>query len=408
MFRILIIDDNAQRIAEIERKIQNEKFGSEIVVEHELEVSNAVRKLQRMQYDMLIIDIQLPSIGYEANIDVLGGVKLIDLIINTDRIIKPMQIIGITSYDEGFKEIEETLREKLCLLLKYEMGTVEWSNSIVEKVRYLVYAKNNMLSSFFHDNECDCLIITAVEREMNAVKECGLAWEQIKTYDNLNCYYRAVTPSGKKIIAVQQSQMGMVGAATTCGASISYFKPRLIAMVGIAAGNADRVNLGDVIVAESSWDYGSGKLVKKDEHYALSPDPHYITINSKIRSYFSNMGNELLGKIQKEWEKAHNSITEEKARLLVGALPSGAAVIQTEDLISEYIEPHNRKMLGLDMETYAIYYVADNSPCEPLFVSVKAVSDFANSQKNDDYQDYAAYLSVQILVRSLDELLPED
>lgn len=57
------------------------------------------------------------------------------------------------------------------------------------------------------------------------------------------------------------------------------------------------------------------------------------------------------------------------------------------------------------METYAVYYAAQNAINSPKFLSIKAVSDYANKDKNDDYQKYAAFISIQFLLKELDDIL---
>ena len=46
--------------------------------------------------------------------------------------------------------------------------------------------------------------------------------------------------------------------------SLKHFKPKYIFMAGICAGIEGPVKLGDIIVTEQSWDYGSGKI--KDDN----------------------------------------------------------------------------------------------------------------------------------------------
>ena len=74
-------------------------------------------------------------------------------------------------------------------------------------------------------------------------------------------------------------------------------------------------------------------------------------------------------------------------------------------MVTEFIQPQNRKVLGIDMETYAVYYAAINATQSSKFLSIKAVCDFANQYKIDNYQDYAAFVSTQFFVRVLDDVL---
>lgn len=166
-----------------------------------------------------------------------------------------------------------------------------------------------------------------------------------------------------------------------------------------------RVELGDAIVADCSWDYGSGKIELGEGGFVLSPDPRYISIDPRVRAVFAGVDRELMYKLRTSWNMKGGKRINSDTNVYVGSLPSGAAVIQTEELVSNYIELHNRKMLGLDMETYAVYYAAENAPTRPLFVSIKSVSDYANSKKNDDYQAYASYISIRLFLEKLPELM---
>ena len=139
--------------------------------------------------------------------------------------------------------------------------------------------------------------------------------------------------------------------------------------------------------------------------FVLSPDPRYISIDPRVRAVFAGVDRELMYKLRTSWNRKGGKSINSDTNVHVGSLPSGAAVIQTEELVSDYIELHNRKMLGLDMETYAVYYAAENAPTRPLFVSIKSVSDYANSKKNDDYQAYASYISISLFLEKLPELI---
>lgn len=154
------------------------------------------------------------------------------------------------------------------------------------------------------------------------------------------------------------------------------------------------------------------KLVKSMNEELASQG--YITMAGRIpRAYWAkkmygyelSVDRELMYKLRTSWNRKGGKSINSDTNVHVGSLPSGAAVIQTEELVSDYIELHNRKMLGLDMETYAVYYAAENAPTRPLFVSIKSVSDYANSKKNDDYQAYASYISISLFLEKLPELI---
>lgn len=55
------------------------------------------------------------------------------------------------------------------------------------------------------------------------------------------------------------------------------------------------------------------------------------------------------------------------------------------------------KYIGLDMETYGVYYAAKISSSRPDFFCVKCVSDFADEDKDDNFQKYCALLASEIV-----------
>ena len=240
MFKILIVDDNTNRTEMILKCLEKDISEKKIDVQYELEVKKAIMSLQQEQYDLLILDVQLPSLDCKENIDARGGVSLLNIIEQTDRIKKPLEIIGITSYGENYSSIEAEFRGKLCLLLKCDMATTEWISLLSSKVNYLMKAKTYLIDSEQHACLCDCVILTAVKNEMDAVLSCGLDWNKINHFDKTANYYYATTPEGYRIVVTQLSQMGMVAAGISTTKPINYNRPNIIAKVGIPAGREGR------------------------------------------------------------------------------------------------------------------------------------------------------------------------
>lgn len=66
--------------------------------------------------------------------------------------------------------------------------------------------------------------------------------------------------------------------------------------------------------------------------------------------------------------------------------------------------PH---MVGLDMESYSVYYVAKNiSEPRPTPIVVKSICDFANEGKDDKHQNFASFTSAQYVRYLLEAKLP--
>ena len=61
------------------------------------------------------------------------------------------------------------------------------------------------------------------------------------------------------------------------------------------------------------------------------------------------------------------------------------------------------------MESYAVVYAANhaNDP-RPAPIIIKSVCDFANSEKSDEYQKFAAYTSCEFAKLLYEKYLPLD
>lgn len=413
MYNILIVDDKIEKINDLMDCIGDIE-NREINIEYELELKKACKNLENKRYDLLILDIQLPSVEHRTEVNKRGGLQLLQMITDVDQFRKPLAIIGLTAHDESYEEIEKEFNDRLWHLIKYDKKSIDWKTQIVEKINYLIESKAALeeeIASQKRTPDIDCAIITAVPTEWESVYKCGLDWRQYEIEGDPSIYYLSkYQRNGRNLsmLLVQQSQMGMVSASSITSKIITTFQPRVVCMLGITGGCEGEVEIGDIIVANESWDYGSGKIKPKGEcdGFILNPEPHQVSIASVVREFFLADFSELLYSIRKSWNDGNGMHQDKDIKLHVGALASGAAVVQDEKIVLEYILPQNRKVLGVDMETYAVYYTANNTyNAKPIFFSIKTVCDYANRDKNDKYQQYAAYISTHFFMEIIHDII---
>jgi len=76
---------------------------------------------------------------------------------------------------------------------------------------------------------------------------------------------------------------------------------------------------------------------------------------------------------------------------------SGAAVVASKSTVQGIVE-HKGKLLGVDMEAYGVAQAASHMlDGRTRFIICKSVSDFADKDKGDDYQDYCALVSAYFM-----------
>jgi nucleoside phosphorylase len=188
--------------------------------------------------------------------------------------------------------------------------------------------------------------------------------------------------------------MGLTAAAIATTQLVLQFRPRIVIMVGIAAGTrtADK-EFGDVLVADPSVDYNSGKVVRAGGIRNILPDPYPIGLNPRLRSLLQKYRSHhpVFAAIRARWGGA---IPPRPNRLHLGPLGAADQVIDDPSRVLE-IQHNWRKLIGVEMETYAVYRACTESPDpKPRFVSFKSVCDFA-AEKTDSWQDYAAYMAAE-------------
>ena len=400
MVNVLIVDDNVARVREITAVISMEGVNIEYVTTK----NEALCKLESAEYDLAIIDIMLPENLSSLNPERTAGVELIKDISKRKRVSPPREILGITSDAETYTESKKFFDERLIPILIWQPEDTSWKEKILSRIEYLrlLKVKNDVRS-------VDVAIITAVNDEFCAVRECFENWEQVNVDIDPDTYFSTelTVASGKKlqILLALLPEMGMTAASNTATKVIRNFKPSKVFMVGICGGVRNEVNLCDIIVATSSWDYGSGKIKPREtqegSYYKFEPSPNQLQIEPKIVNKLQYSTGDIISKITTDWnsQSKDNPIAP---KLVLSPMPSGASVICDSLLFDEIIKPQHRKCKGIDMETYGIYYAIKHSSLDNIdFLSVKAVSDFADAEKNDNYHSACCYLSSHFLVECL-------
>lgn len=397
MVKILIVDDDNQRTREISAEISIE--GTE--VNCATTKKDAMRMMSTTEYDLLLMDIMLPDDSKTVTLTKDAGVDLLTQIENVKAIKKPLTIVGLTSGVDVYNAVKPLFESKLIPLFSWTSTSDNWKQQIKNKVDYLIRIDKQKKQI----PKADIAIITAVEIEYNAARSLFDGWNPIEIENDPSIYqYTRAVINGEErgIVLSMLPEMGMTSASCLTTKIIQSFSPKQVYMIGICGGIKDEVELKDIIVASKSWDYGSGKIkprTKENSYYELEPSPNPIGLNPSIESEIRTFKDEIISEIIGEWHALHpdNPISP---TLHLSPMPSGSAVICDEKVFSEIIRPQNRKCVGLDMETYGVYFAIKNSSIKPIdFLSVKCVSDFADIEKNDNFHNVCCYISSNFIYK---------
>lgn len=395
MIKILIVDDESIK----ERAIRSYINDSDVFVEVASSINAALEKIRNEQFDLAIIDMKIPENSSTIETNTNGGITLIERIKSLKSSKKPKNIICITSDKELLKESTEILSKDLIPILLFDLSDDFWKDQLKNKIQYL-----NHINSTSNKFSVDIAIITAVDDEFNSLKNSFEIKNEIPVEDDPSSYFLSeimINDVCNTVLLVKLPEMGMTAASNITTKVIKNFSPQKVFMVGICGGVKGKVDLGDLIVASQSWDYGSGKIITNpnanNKYYLFEAEPNVISINPNIKDKMDNLSQNVFEQVVNNWNNENKSNTI-SPKLHISPMPSGSSVISDDKLFKEIIKPQNRKCCGIDMETYGIYYAVKNSTNKNIdFLSIKGVSDFADQDKNDDYHEKCCYLSVNFL-----------
>jgi nucleoside phosphorylase len=203
-----------------------------------------------------------------------------------------------------------------------------------------------------------------------------------------------------RVIATTSTSMGLTAAAIATTHLVVQFRPRLVAMIGIAAGTrSGGKQFGDVLVADPSVDYNSGKVVAAGGIREFQPDPYPIGLNPRLRSLLQRYRgpHPVFAEIRERWG---GPVPPGPNRVHVGPVGAADQVIDDASRVLE-IQKNWRKLIGVEMETYGVYRAVLESPePRPRVVSFKTVCDFA-AEKSDSWQEYAAFFAAEFAAEFL-------
>lgn len=389
---ILLLEDTTEKAQQVRGHLQR--------YNHDVTscfcTDDAKMYLRSEKYDALIVDLKVPKVN-ATDAEVSYGITLIQAIFDSTReaLFRPKIVIVLSKYlDDSIKSSLQTY--PICII-PYTMDE-SWKTPLINRLNY------------YDRRRYDIAIITAVDVEFEAVKNWG--WQDGNDIPDFTYYSKDITNSvGKilKVVLVELKDMGMVCATNTTDRIIHYFEPKCIIMTGICAGRKNAVSLGDIVVASQAWDYGSGSIEeapkpRNGKNIVFCPAPNYISMKANPTNVFDwytpgkicILKDELLKDAKESLNgKLIDIISNEQKRetkVYQKTMATGAAVIKAEQFTNKFIKEQNRKYMGIDMETYGVYYAAEHGGVKEFF-SVKAVSDLADTEKDDVFQSYCAKLS---------------
>jgi nucleoside phosphorylase/CheY-like chemotaxis protein len=381
---ILIADDDKVKIDMICRELVKSGISNDDI-QSVTDLAAARNKLTENHYDLLLLDIVIPPRD-NAKESAEHGVEFLRQIIDDELIPAPANIIGITSDSDANLQSQSEFKRMTTQILYIDPTLEEWKQSLKQLIAKIYSSK-----TFNHDVDV-CFITALRSPELSEICKLPCNWSEEISLGNGMVYRKGIFLLGEKnirVICLHCPQMGIVSSTLTTRIAIEIFKPRLMIMTGICGGIDGQVAIGDVILAEKSWDWQSGKWLDNG-HFEIAPD------QKDASGELISLARKSEGKLVELHRKFYGERPAVPSVLHVGPMVSGSAVVADPTMHERFISQH-RKSMGIDMECYGVYFASSLSlEPKPKFICIKSVSDLANREKSNNFQQYCSYLSAQL------------
>lgn len=395
--KVLIVDDSATRYESLIVSLRSSGLNREDILIANSS-SDAMSKLELYKFDVMILDLLLPKEEWESNVSSQNSMDLIKEIIEGDELFKPGSIIGLTSDLEASSAAVNLINRQGWKVVPYEQNDSSWL-IIIENL--IDYQKSIIRDSSIM--ELDLLVVCALRSpELKSVLSLPWKWSLKELGGELELHVGSFSSGGKNytVGACHCSRMGMVATSALTATLIARLNPKVVAMTGICAGIRGKTALGDLIFATSAWDYQTGKRLSDSEQGGsrFLIDPHQLHAASDVGRHMSKVAEDnsfLLSLVDSHPDKKLPSIYS-------GPIASGSAVIADSQFIEDIVW-QNRKVLGVEMEIYGLYFAAHEAFSSPKVFALKGVCDHGDETKEDGYQDYASDFSALALKKLIEE-----
>lgn len=257
------------------------------------------------------------------------------------------------------------------------------------------------------DERIDGVVITALREEFEALlaavdgnPNCQLA----KGSDSSNNSVIALVGASQSLdpFRVRLEWVGAAGPAESAASTAMLLyetKAPWIILCGIAAGLQDEVSLGDVLVPTDVIDYDVAKLVdgRLDRSPTSYPSHAALERTAQARAATFTPSSAALALRPEFSEQDGLRVDYDRgSRVVTGKkLAAGARVIADADFANS-LRQIDRKICGIEMEGAGVGAAAKRLWRGQLVV--KAVSDFANSVKDDRWHPYASRVAAEYVI----------
>ena len=244
----------------------------------------------------------------------------------------------------------------------------------------------------------DFAIIVALEKELEALLRFFPTLEKVVLSPQSRTYYRGLVVAEDgfttyRVIATLLQSMGNLQSATATTEIIREWNPRYVVMCGIAGGlRRGFQQLGDVVVGTSVVYYEMSKVLEAGTQ--IRPVTYPADSLMIDRALHLHQGSAWRARLPARPDSVQSGPSFPAVHF--GALASGEKVIASAEEATRLLDLDPR-MCAVEMEAGGVATSAFAVANRVGFFVVRSICDFADRQKDDSWQYFAAYAAASFL-----------
>lgn len=134
--KILIVDDNNNRVAQVVGYLADSKNVSREDVSRAGCAQEALTLLQREKFDLLLVDLMIPH-RLDDSPSINSSLHLLAEVTNSDGVMRPRKIVGLTAYDEAEENAAGAFHGLAWIIVKTSEMSDAWLETIGGCVEYV-------------------------------------------------------------------------------------------------------------------------------------------------------------------------------------------------------------------------------------------------------------------------------
>lgn len=385
IINVVIAEDDANKLRNI-RSVLAAPRGCQLEIQVATCRSELLSVLRAGRFDLLVLDLVMPLEAGGMPRESAGS-NVLDMM-NAGVVRAVPHVVVVSGFREVAAKFDAEFRSLGWRAVHYEPGLSDWAEVLRAKIEHV--ARCGMGGGYVTDVVCVCALEFP---ELAALRALPYGWREYRDSNDDSMYLRgsfALAGDAVSVVAVSCGRMGMPVASAVTMKAIECFRPRVLAMCGIAAGRVGQ--FGDVLVATDSWDAGAGKFLSDGRLHVEPTQSHAdARMCALIRRFEKDPA--VLAALLDGWTGAVPPGLP--PGILIGPLASGSAVVAYRSEVERLVGV-NRKLIGLDMEIHGVYQAVEvaRRP-RPAVIGVKGICDHADDRKGDSWQDFAAHTSAR-------------